>query len=64
MSFRAWLSRLSMSFIVLGVVWLWEIHRGTQNGTLGGLREGVYYVGAVVLLGLGAMGIKERHRRP
>jgi hypothetical protein len=52
-----------MSFIVLGVVWLWEIHRGTQNGTLGGMRVGLYYVGAVVLLALGAMGIRERHRR-
>jgi len=51
-----------MAFIVIALALAWEVYRGTQNGTMAGLREGLYIAGAVLAAALGAAGMKERHR--
>lgn len=60
---RRWLARLGFSFIVIGLVLIWEIYNGTRDGTLRGTRLGLYYAGVVVCLGAGVAGMKERHRK-
>jgi hypothetical protein len=60
---RRWLSRLAFTFIVVSLVLMWEIHRGTQQGTLHGTKLGLYIAGAVLCFSFGAAGMKERHRK-
>ena len=48
--------------IVLAAVMAWEVHRGTQAGTLTGTRKGVYVAIIIVSLSAGLAGLKERHR--
>jgi hypothetical protein len=55
---RKWLARLSFSFLILAAVLAWEGHRAGQAGRNGLL----HYAGAVVLVGLGLVGLRERHR--
>ena len=58
MNARRWLGRLAFSFLILAAVFLWEGKRAADHGASSGSR----YVAAVVLAGLGLMGIRERHR--
>jgi hypothetical protein len=60
---RYWLSRLALSFIVVGLVLCWEVYKGSQDGTLRGARLGLYVAGIVVCLSGGLAGMKERHRK-
>lgn len=60
---RFWLSRLAMSLIVIACILMWELHRGMQNNTISGVRQGLYIAGAVLCFSLGAAGMKDRHRR-
>jgi hypothetical protein len=60
---RRWLARLGFSLIVIAAVLAWEIHKGTQNGTLSGVKQGLYVAAAILCFSLGAAGMKERHRR-
>jgi hypothetical protein len=59
---RRFLANSSMAFVVIAVALVWEIHRGTQNGTMTGVRQGLYVAGAVLAAALGVAGMKERHR--
>ena len=52
-----WLSRLAFSFIIVGAVLAWE---GSKEAVTS--RQIAYFVGAAVLLALGATGLRERHR--
>lgn len=61
---RTWLSRLGFALLVLGFVLAWEAYRAATGRAPGGTgRVGVFAVGAVILLGLGFAGVRERHRR-
>jgi hypothetical protein len=55
---RKWLARLSFSFLILAAVLAWEGRRAAQAGR----SANVYYAAAIVLVGLGLAGIRERHR--
>jgi hypothetical protein len=57
---RRWLARLSFSFFILAAVLAWEAYKA--NGAGAGARRTLYAVGAVVCLGLGLVGVRERHR--
>jgi len=52
-----------MAMIVLACALAWEVHRGTERGTLTCAKKGLYIAGAVLAGALGVAGIKERHRR-
>jgi len=52
-----------MAMIVLACAFAWEVHRGTERGTLTGAKKGLYIAGAVVAGALGVAGMKERHRK-
>lgn len=56
---RKWLARLAFSCLILAAVLAWEGHRAAEQGRSATL----HYAGAIVLLGLGAVGLRERHRR-
>jgi len=55
---RKWLSRFSMSFIILAAVLVYEGRRASDRGesTL------KYYIPAALLTGAGLAGFRERHR--
>jgi hypothetical protein len=57
---RKWLARLSFSFLILAAVFAWEGHRASDRG----VKPRYYYAIALIALGLGIMGIHERHRPP
>jgi hypothetical protein len=57
---RRWLARLSFSFFLIACVLLWEAHKASAASDR--TRSTLYTVGAVVALGLGAAGVRERHR--
>ena len=59
---RQWLARLSFSFLVVAAVLAWETYHGLQTGALGVGRAALYLVAAGMAIGLGFMGIRERHR--
>jgi len=56
-----WLARLSFSFLVLGLVLVWEWYKLRQAGAEGA-RPWLYIGGAVVCMILGILGIRARHR--
>ncbi len=60
---RYWLGNLAMSMILIACFLIWQVHKGTQSGTMTGLREGFYIAGAVLAAALGLAGMKERHRK-
>ncbi len=59
---RYWLSRIAFSLFVLGIVLAWTIYKGTQQGTLSGVRQGLYVAAAILCFALSLAGMKERHR--
>ncbi len=59
---RNWLARLSFSFLIIAAVLGWETYRGLQTGTLGVARAALYLLAGGMAIGLGIMGIRERHR--
>ena len=61
---RKWLARLGFAFLVLAFVLAWEGHRAStgERGTAARERVTWYYAGAVILGGIGAAGVRERHR--
>ena len=54
---RRWLARLAFSFILIGCVLAWEARKAATAG-----RRQLYAAAAVVAFGLGAVGVRERHR--
>lgn len=56
-----WLARLSFSFLVIGLVLVWEWYKLDQAGA-GGARPWLYVAGAVLCVILGVLGIRARHR--
>jgi hypothetical protein len=57
---RQWLARLSFSFFIIAAVLAWEAYKATAVGANG--RASLCTVGAVVAVGLGLLGVRERHR--
>lgn len=55
---RKWLARLAFSFLILAAVLAWEGQRASEQER----SATPYYAAAIVLLGLGAAGLRERHR--
>jgi len=60
---RRLLSSAAMGLIVIACALVWEVHRGSELGTMTGTRKGLFIAGAVVAASLGLAGMKERHRR-
>ena len=60
---RRWLARFSFSFLIVAAVLVWETYHGLQSGALGVGRAALYLVAGGMAIGLGLMGIRERHRR-
>ncbi len=60
---RRWLSNSAMAMIVLACAFAWQVHRGSERGTLTGTQKGLYIAGGIVAGALGLAGMKERHRR-
>ena len=59
-----WLARFSFSFFILAFVLIWEIYKGLE-GQLGYIppwRYALYSVGTAILIVLGALGVRARHR--
>lgn len=52
-----------MAMIVLACAFAWQVHRGSERGTLTGTQKGLYIAGGIVAGALGLAGMKERHRR-
>jgi hypothetical protein len=61
---RRFLSRAAFALIVIACALSWEAYRGGQQGTVTGVRKGLYVAGAVLCFAAGAAGMKERHRPP
>jgi hypothetical protein len=61
---RRWLARLSFAFLVLAFALAWDGHRAAAGlrGPAAQARVPLYYGGAIVLVGLGLAGVRERHR--
>lgn len=61
---KRWLARLSFALFVLAFVLAWEGYRTSQGqrGDAARSRATWYYAGAIVLGGLGMVGVRERHR--
>ena len=59
---RRWLARLSFSFFVIAAVLAWEAYKAAGAGAGAGPRATLCTVGAVVAVGLGLLGVRERHR--
>jgi hypothetical protein len=61
---RRWLARLSFSFFVIAAVLAWEGYKAGEAGAGPGAgpRATLCTVGAVVAVGLGLLGVRERHR--
>ena len=55
---RRWLARLSLSFLILAAVLVWEGRKAKDRGESPTLR----YIGAALLAGAGMAGMHERHR--
>ena len=55
---RKWLSRFSMSFIILAAVLIYEGRKANDRGE----STIKYYIPAAILGGIGLAGIRERHR--
>jgi hypothetical protein len=56
---RRWLARLSYSFIIIAAVLLWQASKlpVAEHG-----RQNLYYLGALICIVLGAIGVRARHR--
>jgi hypothetical protein len=59
---RKWLARLSFSFFIVGFVLIWEMMRLRRAGEPFAPKMGAYLVGAIICIGLGFAGVRERHR--
>jgi hypothetical protein len=57
---RQWLARLSFSLFVIAAVLAWEAYKATGRADRG--RASMCTVGAVVAVGMGLLGVRERHR--
>jgi hypothetical protein len=57
---RQWLARLSFSFFIVAAVLAWEAYKASGGGSAA--RASLCTLGAVVAVGLGLLGIRERHR--
>ncbi len=55
---RKWLVRLGFSFIILAAVCVWEGRKASERGESPTSR----YIAAAIFAGVGAAGIRERHR--
>jgi hypothetical protein len=55
---RKWLARLTMSFIILAAVLVWEGRKARERGE----SAWPHYIGAALLAGAGMAGMRERHR--
>lgn len=61
---RHYLSRAAFALIVFGLAMGYNVYRQSEDGTLVGVRKGVYMAIAVISLAAGVAGMKERHRTP
>ena len=61
---RQWLARLSFSFIIVAAVLAWDANRGARGHgpARPAWRVKVQFAAAGVLVGLGLIGTRERHR--
>ena len=59
---RYWLARLSFSFLILAAVLGWAAYQGLKTGALAEGRAALYLIAGGMAVGLGFMGIRERHR--
>ena len=57
---RQWLARLSFSFFVIAAVLAWEGYKATDRAEK--VRASMCTAGTIVAVGLGIMGVRERHR--
>ena len=60
---RRWLSRFSFSFLIVGFFLAWEGYK--RYTLLGGQldwRAALYLLAAMLGIGLGLVGVRERHR--
>ena len=57
---RQWLARLSFSCFILASVLAWEAYKASGAGLTA--RASACTVGAVVAVGVGLLGVRERHR--
>jgi len=60
---RRLLSNSAMAFILISLWLVWKVYRGSQDGTLTSMQQGLCVAGAVLAGALGLAGMKERHRR-
>jgi len=60
---RRWLGRLSFSFFVVAFFLGWEGYKRHSSGITDDWRTFLYFIAAATSLGLGFMGVRERHRR-
>lgn len=59
---RNWLIRLSYSFFIVGFVLIYQMTRLQREGGAAAWKVTVYLVAAIVCIGLGFVGVRERHR--
>lgn len=59
---RAWLARLSVSFLMIAAVLVYTGYRGAQAHTLSNARVMLHYFAAMLAFVLFVMGTRERHR--
>ena len=58
-----WLARLAYSFLILAGLLVWQAYREmTTLREPGKARLGLYFVGAMVSVGLAVRGMRARHR--
>lgn len=57
---RKWMARLSFSFFILALVFVWEGRRADQQNLSS--RRNAYAAAAVACFALGLVGVRERHR--
>ena len=62
---QRWLARFSFSFFILAAVLLWEAYAAMQGrrGFVPQWKIALYFVGAVLAVAIGAMGVRARHRQ-
>jgi hypothetical protein len=60
---QRWLVRFSFSFIIVGLLLLWETYKITRPGVEAApWRVSIYLIGAAASFAVGAAGVRARHR--
>lgn len=64
MSWRHWIVRLWLSFLIIGFVLFWTGYKAVQAGASAPVKSYCEIAGGILLIVLGLAAVRERHRPP